>query len=499
MNQATTKTNTRSVWFYQNPNKLCVNGNQTRLKMQEAIANAAGMHLVQEPTAADCAVVVACADRGPIEIDAQICHAKELMGGGSVDVVLAGCAASIKPQFRVLSYFYEIPGVNLTFATQQDSESRTDALLRTIGHDTSKSISDFTIDTHNYHHGLDTQPLRIQHNCHNNCWYCMRAGILGQAPITEAPLEQVKSAIDELKQRGVRNLQIGGTNTSLYTHLVELLQYTQDLGFFDSVELMNCAPQNLTPDKIAALNLPVVSHVNITCDVTDPKLSPTMRHISNERMESIYSAIDPSKLISSNLITNLPGETIGDEFYKQTHQFLLQNRLYTQSVSSYMPPATIMFEKRDDTPESYIRGQYEQAVSAAESVNQNIIESYQDKIMTLRVNKITTDENGTKIAIMNMFGYDFAVVTLVEQESLESELQIGDVVDVRISGRYPGGNTETLVDKGNSPPYGAARINEVAKFTLSDIRRSTRRPSYKKYDSYEELLADVQTETLPDD
>ena len=488
-----------AVWFYSDDSALCGSGHQARAVMQQALADIDGIQITEDPDSADYITLVACGDRGLESILQRLKLIKHIVGERATKIVLAGCAANIGPDSVDWDDVQDFIGASIIIAKQDKGETRTDALLRVLDQDRKESISDLTVDPELYYGDLDQQSLYIQHTCHNGCWYCSRAATIGKAPLTEAPLDEVKSAVDKIKNQGIRNLHIGGTNISLYKRLPELIQYIQSLDHFDSVEISGAAPQNIRPETIAAINQPVVSRVEITCDVTDPDLMQPMRHMTMERLESIYSQVDPQKSIVTNLMTNLPGEKTGDAFGDQVRRTLSRNHLFTRSISSFVPAAVQMLQQPYDAPESYVTDQFSQAMTAAESVNQEIIDSYRDKFMTVRVSRIVTGPDGTKFAHMNMFGHDFILSYPMTKEVLEgcglgSELQVGDVVNVMINGQSEqdletfGGS---LADKSTKPPYGYSKSRYI-RFCVKGIERSDRRPSCKRYDTYDEMIADNQ-------
>ena len=190
-------------------------------------------------------------------------------------IIVAGCAANLKPE--VVDWEGIKPeGTEVVVARQMEGESQTMAVLRALGYSPDQDKShDLIVSSLLYSKELNQQTLDVGVGCPNGCKYCYRHSKLHE-PVKSVPLDRTIACIDQVEQRGVRNLIIGGTNTAVYgmdygeSWLPELIRDVDGRGHFDSMEINNLAPMNTTPQLISTVNsCDVVSGVRIVVDHTN--------------------------------------------------------------------------------------------------------------------------------------------------------------------------------------------------------------------------------------
>ena len=208
-------------------------------------------------------------------------------------------------------------------------------------------------------------------------------------------------------------------------------------------------------------------------------------------VEGIYRQLDPRIAISSFLIAGLPGEPTGRRYYDHMREYLLRNRVFIESVSAFSPvPETDSLPGALSDTQKY--WSLRRTIGVAEQVNRQILKStFEEKFMTVRVSNIMDDKYGNRLTQFNLFGYYTMAQVLLDRlmmkrYGLDQELQVGDVVNVQIGPFFPRQILET--NKRQRREIGS--ISTCPTFFLRKIEPSDRRPSCKKYDTYEEMMAD---------
>lgn len=70
--------------------------------------------------------------------------------------------------------------------------------------------------------------ITLTYKCNNNCVFCYDHEKRKQ--VTDMPLEQAKSEVLRLKNKGQKVISLRGSEPTIYAHLLELLQFIKDQG-----------------------------------------------------------------------------------------------------------------------------------------------------------------------------------------------------------------------------------------------------------------------------
>ncbi|MCL1876997.1 radical SAM protein [Candidatus Saccharibacteria bacterium] len=404
-------------------------------------------------------------------------------------IIIAGCAANYKPD-QIDWDEIKPDGAKIIVARQQDGESQTVAVLRALGHAPDQDeYQDLVVTDLLHEKSFDTQLLAVGVGCPNACKYCTRRNRLNE-PVKSVPFDRTVACIDRVQRRGTRNLIIEGTNTAVYgmdygeSWLAPLIQNIEDRGHFDSMGIAEIAPQNITPELIAKINASrAVSNIRIVVDHTDDNVLRRMNRTTASEVEKIYQQIDPQKAVSSFLIAGMPGEPTDRAYYERMREYLLRNRLFIDNINPFMPVP----EVEDMIPDFLSLFQrhraFHRTVAIAEQTNRILLKStYEGKFMTARINGIDDQVGSRKdarFATINLFGYNALAMAGLKPDS---ELQVGDAVDIQVGQLQP----HRILSRKTGVP------KMCPGFFVRQLEPSDRRPSHKKYDSHEEMLADAQ-------
>ena len=321
--------------------------NQVNAEMMLALLRQEGMEIVDDPAAAQVAVVNTCGfidDAKSEAIDSILALAPLKEQGVLQAIVVTGCLAERYRQ-QVLELLPEVDvvvgtgscgdiaaavrgalqhsGTNAYFAPQDEGILEGERVLLTPSY---------------YAY------LRIAEGCDNRCAYCVIPYLRGR--FRSRRMEDIVAEARKLAENGVRELLIIAQDTSRYgTDLYgerRLDQLLQQLAEIDGIDWIRI--HYLYPDEIDDSLLETIAN----CDKIVKYFDIPIQHINDRVLQSMNRRGDgalirhriaqirsmmPDAVIRTSLIVGFPGET--EEEYQELYDFLEEYRLQRVGVFAY--------------------------------------------------------------------------------------------------------------------------------------------------------------------
>lgn len=186
--------------------------------------------------------------------------------------------------------------------------------------------------------------LKISEGCNRFCSYCAIPLITGRH--TSRPIEELVEEAENLRDKGVRELQIIAQDLSSYgldlykeSKLAELTQRLSEIEGIDWIRLHYAYPADFPMDilPVIANNPKVCCYLDLALQhISDSMLTLMRRHITKEKTLELLKNIRaqvPGIHIRTTLITGHPGETEDD--FRELVEFVKEAKFERLGVFPY--------------------------------------------------------------------------------------------------------------------------------------------------------------------
>jgi len=262
-------------------------------------------------------------------------------------VALAGCIvesddADLRRRF---------PYVDLFLKPGESAE-----LLNMARHRTPKEVSDVSSGR-----CPPTAFVTIIEGCDNFCSYCIVPYRRGREK--SRPLIEIRSQVDSLVMRGVKEVTLVGQNVDSYGHdlpgrpdLADLLQELNDMEGLMRIRFLTSHPKDMTRKLIGAVASldKVCESISLPVQAGDDRILQSMgRGYTVQSYRELIATIRdtiPGVALWTDVIVGFPGES--DDQFQRTLNLLAEIRFDTVHVAVYSPrPETLASrEFEDDVP-----------------------------------------------------------------------------------------------------------------------------------------------------
>ncbi len=216
----------------------------------------------------------------------------------------------------------------------------------------------------------------VIHGCDKFCTYCIVPYRRGRE--RSRPVEEVRSEVEHLAARGVREVTLLGQTVEAYGHdlperpdLGDLLRAVHDVPGIQRLRFLTSYPPDLTPRIVDAVaELPkVCGFFNIPVQSGDDAVLARMRrgYTVAEYVEKVALIRDriPDAAITTDVIVGFCGET--DAEFQHTRDLLSSLRFDKVHVAAYSPrPGTIADRRLEDDVPPEVKAERLQAVERLE-------------------------------------------------------------------------------------------------------------------------------------
>ncbi len=282
--------------------------------------------------------------------------------------------------------------------------------------------------------------LKIADGCRRPCAFCAIPLIKGTA--VSRPLEPILDETRAMQDRNIKELILIAQDTTDYGHdlgmkdgLAQLLEkITQTAPQIDWVRVMYAYPGYVTDRLIdvMASHPQIVSYLDMPLQHAHPDMLKRMRRPAN--MDWVYRTLDkmrsriPELALRTTFIVGYPGET-EQEFqtlleFVQTMQF---DRIGTFQFS--FEPGTFSEALGDPVPAEVKEERYEILMQAQQPISQKKNQSFVGKTLDVLV-----EGRGDGISLGRTYRDAPEIDGMVV---IESEIPVGKLVPVRITGAMP--------------------------------------------------------------
>ncbi len=295
-----------------------------------------GIELVDDPEAADVALVNTCAfitsaKQEAVETILQLAALKEERPG--LVLLVSGCL----PQ-RYRSELEELlPEVD-HFFFDLDAGVTAAGIADFLGLPAHPCVQRYRLTPRHYAY------LRIAEGCDNRCTYCAIPLIKG--PGRSRPLAEIRAEAEMLAADGMREVMIVAQDSTRYGHdldqsvrLHTVLAALQKVPQLRWIRLLYTHPAHWYPELIEAMTVldKVVPYIDLPIQhIADPLLRAMGRKSSRSQIEALIETLRrriPGLALRTSLIVGFPGE--GEREFLELCEFVRQTRFERLGVFAY--------------------------------------------------------------------------------------------------------------------------------------------------------------------
>jgi ribosomal protein S12 methylthiotransferase len=279
--------------------------------------------------------------------------------------------------------------------------------------------------------------IKVADGCRRPCAFCAIPLIKGTA--VSRPVESIISEARKLRDAGVRELILIAQDTTDYGHdlgmkdglAVLLEQLTDSVPDVDWVRVMYAYPGYVTDRliEVMATRKQVLPYLDMPLQHAHPKTLYRMKRPSN--MDWVHRTLGkmrttiPNLAIRTTFIVGYPGET--DEEFQALYDFVKETRFDRVGAFQFsFEPGTTSAPLGDPVPASVKQERYERLMELQQGISLQVNQSYVGKTLDVL---IEGSDNGISIGRSYRDAPEIDGMVIVE-----SKLEIGDIVPVRISG-----------------------------------------------------------------
>ncbi len=296
--------------------------------------------------------------------------------------------------------------------------------------------------------------LKVADGCRRPCAFCAIPLIKGTA--VSRPVETIVEEARILRDSGVRELILIAQDTTDYGHdlgikdgLAHLLeQLTRAVPDIDWLRIMYAYPGYVTDRliEVMASSPQVLPYLDIPLQHGHPKTLYRMRRPSNidwvhRTLEKMRHAM-PALAIRTTFIVGYPGET--DEEYQALVNFVEATRFDRVGAFKFsFEPGTTSEPLGDPVPADVKQTRWENLMALQQNISHQINQSYVGKTLDVLIEGIG---NGISVGRSYRDAPEIDGMVLVEHE-----LNVGEIVPVRITGAMPYDLTGVPATNGSQP------------------------------------------------
>ena len=343
-----------------------------------ALVAAAGHTIVDDPTAAEAAVVNTCAfiDAAQQEAIDKILELAQLkQNGGLKRLIVTGCLPE-RYQGDILKELPEIDAVLGTGSFPEIVQAIETPQLHYA------SFVDKNAPLPELDRYVTTGPswayIKVADGCDNRCAYCVIPSIRGK--YRSRPLQAVVDEARGLAQGGIQELILVAQNLTHYgrdfrdgTNLVTLLKELAAIDGIHWIRLHYMYPHEMTDELIdyIAAEPKICKYLDIPLQHVNDSILRRMRRPENKQiildlLQKLRERI-PGVVIRTSLIVGLPGE--GEAEFNELAEFLQQQRLPRVGVFTFSPQeGTPAYEMTDRCSEEEAEARRDRIMAAQQDI-----------------------------------------------------------------------------------------------------------------------------------
>lgn len=279
--------------------------------------------------------------------------------------------------------------------------------------------------------------LKISEGCNRMCSYCAIPLITGRH--TSRAIEDILSEAEQLRDKGVRELQVIAQDLSSYgldlygeSRLAELTQRLTEIEGIEWVRLHYAYPTEFPYDilSVMAENPKVCSYLDLALQhASNDMLKKMLRKITCEETVELLKEIRskvPNIHIRTTLITGHPGET--EEDFAKMLAFVREMRFERLGVFPYSHEEDTYCWRHyeDDVPEEIKQRRADEIMELQSQISAELNQEKVGKVMRVIVDREEGD------VYVGRTEYDSPEVDPEVVIETDMELEIGGFYDVRI-------------------------------------------------------------------
>lgn len=225
--------------------------------------------------------------------------------------------------------------------------------------------------------------IKVQDGCNQFCTYCIIPYARGR--IRSRKIENVKKEVEDLAQKGIKEIVITGIHVASYGKdleenigLIDLLEEINKIDGIERIRLSSLEPTLITEEFVKRLSklAKICDHLHLSlqsgCNETLKRMN---RHYTTEDFKKATELLRktyPNVALTTDIIVGFPGET--EEEFNITYDFLKEINFYKMHVFKYSPRHGTKAEKMPNQIDGNIKEERSKKLielSDKNEINQN--------------------------------------------------------------------------------------------------------------------------------
>ncbi len=225
--------------------------------------------------------------------------------------------------------------------------------------------------------------IKVQDGCNQFCTYCIIPYARGR--IRSRKIENVKKEVEDLAQKGIKEIVITGIHVASYGKdleenigLIDLLEEINKRDGIERIRLSSLEPTLITEEFVKRLSklAKICDHFHLSlqsgCNETLKRMN---RHYTTEDFKEATELLRktyPNVALTTDIIVGFPGET--EEEFNITYEFLKEINFYKMHVFKYSPRHGTKAEKMPNQIDGNIKEERSKKLielSDKNEINQN--------------------------------------------------------------------------------------------------------------------------------
>jgi MiaB-like protein len=225
--------------------------------------------------------------------------------------------------------------------------------------------------------------IKVQDGCNQFCTYCIIPYARGR--IRSRKIENVKKEVEDLAQKGIKEIVITGIHVASYGKdleenigLIDLLEEINKIDGIERIRLSSLEPTLITEEFVKRLSrlAKICDHFHLSlqsgCNETLKRMN---RHYTTEDFKKATELLRktyPNVALTTDIIVGFPGET--EEEFNATYDFLKEINFYKMHVFKYSPRHGTKAEKMPNQIDGNIKEERSKKLielSDKNEINQN--------------------------------------------------------------------------------------------------------------------------------
>lgn len=225
--------------------------------------------------------------------------------------------------------------------------------------------------------------IKVQDGCNQFCTYCIIPYARGR--IRSRKIENVKKEVEDLAQKGIKEIVITGIHVASYGRdleenigLIDLLEEINKIDGIERIRLSSLEPTLITEEFVKRLSklAKICDHFHLSlqsgCNETLKRMN---RHYTTEDFKKATELLRktyPNVALTTDIIVGFPGET--EEEFNITYDFLKEINFYKMHVFKYSPRHGTKAEKMPNQIDGNIKEERSKKLielSDKNEINQN--------------------------------------------------------------------------------------------------------------------------------